>query len=194
MNSLIAYLLAAIVTWSPPEGHDYYERREETLERYESIASDVAAVALDPAEPSLFGGPQGRAETALLLTSVASFESGGFRRDVDLGIGNRARGDGGRSWCLMQINIGDGKTVEHWTGHDLIEDRRKCLRAGLKKMQQSFAMCQHQSFVDRLSGYTKGRCTDDDFSRRRVKRALEWWSSHRLDDGVRDPRLQVMAP
>jgi hypothetical protein len=194
MNALIAYLLAAIVTWSPPSDHDYYELREETLDRYASIARDIATVALDPAEAPLFGGPQGRAQTGLLLASVAFYESGGFRRDVDLGLGNRARGDSGRSWCLMQINIGDGTTIERWTGHNLVEDRQKCFRAGLRKLRQSFAMCQNQSFADRLSGYTKGRCTDDDdFSHRRLNRALDWWSSHRLDGVGVDQRSQAMA-
>jgi len=78
MNPLIAYLLAAIVTWSPPADHDYYERREETLERYASIAGDVAAVALDPAEAPLFGGPRGaRRQPCCWLpsrsTSLAAF-------------------------------------------------------------------------------------------------------------------------
>jgi hypothetical protein len=183
MNALIAYLLAAMVTWSPPGDHDYYERREETLERYASIARDVAAVALDPAEAPLFGGPQGRMQTGLLLASVAFYESGGYRRDVDFGIGDKARGDSGRSWCLMQINLGDGRTVERWSGRDLVLDRQKCLRVGLRRLRQSFEMCKGEAFMDRLSGYTTGRCTaDDDFSHRRMKRALGWWSQHRLDE------------
>jgi hypothetical protein len=183
MNALIAYLLAAMVTWSPPGDHDYYERREETLERYAAIARDVAEVALDPAEAPLFGGPQGRVQTGLLLASVAFYESGGYRRDVDLGIGKKARGDSGRSWCLMQINLGDGMTAERWSGRDLVLDRQKCLRVGLRRMRESFDMCKGEVFVDRLSGYTTGRCTaDDDFSHRRMKRALQWWSQHRLDE------------
>jgi hypothetical protein len=183
MNALIAYLLAAMVTWSPPGDHDYYERREETLERYASIARDVAEVALDPTEAPLFGGPQGRVQTGLLLASVAFYESGGYRRDVDFGIGNKARGDSGRSWCLMQINLGDGMTAERWSGRDLVLDRQKCIRVGLRRMRQSFDMCKGEAFVDRLSGYTTGRCmADDDFSHRRMKRALGWWSQHRVDE------------
>jgi hypothetical protein len=183
MNALIAYLLAAMVTWSPPADHDYYQPREETLERYASIAHDVASVALDPAEAPLFPGPQGRAQTALLMASVAFYESGGYRRDVDLGMGRRARGDSGRSWCLMQINMGEGATIEHWSGRDLVDDRQKCLRVGLRRMRQSFDMCKGEAFIDRLSGYTTGRCTEaDDFSHRRMKRALDWWGAHRLDE------------
>ncbi len=194
MNSLIAYLLAAMVTWSPPSDHDYYEARAETLDRYAAIAHDIAQVALDPAEPPLFPGPQGRAQTALVMASVAFYESGGYRRDVDFGIGKRARGDSGRSWCLMQINIGDGMTVERYTGRDLVLDRQKCLRVGLRRLRDSFAMCDNLAFIDKLSGYTTGRCTEnDDYSHRRLRRALDWWSSHPFDR-VRMPQAsQAMA-
>jgi hypothetical protein len=195
MNALIAYLLAAMVTWSPPGDHDYYESREETLDRYASIAHDIAEVALDPAEAPLFGGPHGRAQTGLLVASVAFYESGGYRRDVDMGIGKKARGDSGRSWCLMQVNIGDGTTLESWTGRDLVQERQKCLRVGLRRMRQSFAMCKDMAFIDRLSGYTTGRCTDeDDYSHRRMKRALQWWTEHPLDDVKIRQSLQAMAP
>jgi hypothetical protein len=195
MNALIAYLIAAMVTWSPPADHDYYETREETLDRYASIAHDIAAVALDPAEAPLFGGPQGRAQTGLLVASVAFYESGGYRRDVDFGIGKKARGDSGRSWCLMQVNLGDGATLEGWTGRDLVLERQKCLRVGLRRMRQSFAMCKDNKFIDRLSGFTTGRCTeDDDYSHRRMRRALQWWTAHPLDDVKIRQSLQAMAP
>jgi hypothetical protein len=194
MNALIAYLLAAMVTWSPPGDHDYYEQREETLDRYAAIARDIATVALDPNEPPLFGGPQGRAQTGLLLASVAFYESGGYRRDVDFGIGKKARGDSGRSWCLMQINIGDGTTIENWTGRDLVLDRQKCLRVGLRRMRQSFDMCKGEAFMDRLSGYTTGRCTPgDDYSHRRMKRALEFWTAHRWGEARLRQESQAMA-
>jgi hypothetical protein len=194
MNALVAYLLAAMVSWSPPGDHAYYERREETLERYTAIARDIAAVALDPAEPPLFGGPQGRAQTALLLASVAFYESGGYRRDVDFGIGKRARGDSGRSWCILQVNIGDGTTAERWTGRDLVDDRQKCLRVGLRRMRQSFEWCKAEAFMDRLSGYTTGRCVEgDDYSHRRMRRALEFWGAHRLDEVRLQQSSQAMV-
>ncbi len=179
MNALVAYLFAAMLLWSPPADHQYYEPREETLARYAGIARTIAKVALDPAEPPLFGGPEGRAETGLFVTSVAFYESGGFRRDVELGTGKHARGDGGRSWCLMQVNIGTGRTEERWTGPELVNDQDKCIRAGLHRMRQSFRHCTGQTFVDRLSGYTDGRCRDGaDAAHRRIGRAVEFWASH----------------
>ena len=78
MHALITYLLSAMFAWAPPADHDYYADRQDTVERYESIAKDIADVALDPNEPPLFGGPQGRAQTALYVTSIAFYESGGL--------------------------------------------------------------------------------------------------------------------
>jgi hypothetical protein len=195
MHLLITYLLSAMMSWAPPANHAYYESKAETTERYESIAHDIAAVVLDPAEAPLFGGPQGRAQTGLLLAAIASYESGGYRRDVDFGMGTRSRGDAGRSWCLMQINIGEGSTAEHWTGRDLVLDRQKCLRVGLHLVRASFGMCHSERFFDRLSGYTKGRCIGDEgASHRRMKRATEWWAAHKLEEDMTGDRTQAMAP
>jgi hypothetical protein len=95
----------------------------------------------------------------------------------------------------MQINLGEGTTLEGWSGRELVLDRQKCLRVGLRRMRQSFAMCPDMSFMDRLSGYTTGRCTeDDDYAHRRMKRALQWWASHPLDEVKIKQSLQAMAP
>ncbi len=182
MHALITYLLTAMLAWAPPSDHDYYAPREDTTTRYESIAHDIAEVSLDPNEPPLFGGPEGRAQTALLVSSIAFYESGGYRRDVDIGVGHKSRGDGGRSWCIMQINLGDGATPEHWTGRDLVQDRKKCIRAGLTKIRESFMLCHALPLSDRLSGYTTGKCAaDEDLSHRRMRRAMSWWSAHKFD-------------
>jgi hypothetical protein len=194
MHALITYLLSAMLAWAPPSDHDYYAQRQDTVERYESIAKDIADVAMDPNEPPLFGGPQGRAQTALFVTSIAFYESGGYRRDVDAGDGPRSRGDGGRSWCIMQINIGRGMTAEQWSGRDLVLDRHKCIRAGLARIRESFSLCHSLPLIDRLSGYTKGRCTpDEDLSHRRLRRAVQWWTAHTFDadEGERE---QAMGP
>ena len=179
MNALVAYLFAAMLAWSPAREHEYYEPRDETLARYVGIARTIARVALDPAEPPLFGGPDGRAETGLFVASVAFYESGGFRRDVELGTGKHARGDSGRSWCLMQVNIGGGVTQENWSGLELVGDQEKCIRAGLHRMRESFIHCKSQTLIDRLSGYTAGRCRDGaDAAHRRTVRAIEFWERH----------------
>ncbi|WP_394828488.1 hypothetical protein [Pendulispora albinea] len=177
IDALAAWLMTAMTTWNPPGQHR--EGEQAATERYTSIAHDVAEVALDSNEQPLFeddgGGVRARAQTALLLAAVASYESG-FRREVDLGT---IRGDNGRSWCILQVQV-FGRTVEQWTGKDLIEDRRRCVRASLHRMHDSFAACKSLPQVQRLSGYTRGRCGPDPKAEWRMRRALNWWKLHPL--------------
>src|SRR5262249_4293140 len=95
--TLSAYILSAMIAWMPLKVH-HREAEDEARARYQAIAQDIAAVALDENEPPLFAGEDGRTQTALLVASIASFESH-FRADVDAG---KARGDNGISWCVMQ--------------------------------------------------------------------------------------------
>ena len=101
----------------------------------------------------------GRAKTALLLASIAGFESS-YRADVDDG---RKRGKAGDA-CIMQIIVPRGKLLhlvgteyewsheEGWTTDDLIADRTKCVRAALHLVRESLKICRN------LSLYTIGRC------------------------------------
>ncbi|WP_394839914.1 hypothetical protein LVJ94_23785 [Pendulispora rubella] len=173
IDALAAWLVTAMTAWNPPAEHR--EGEQAATERYASIAHDVAEVVLDSNEQPLFDGPQGRAQTALLLAAVASYESG-FRREVDLGT---IRGDNGRSWCILQVQV-FGRTAEQWTGKELVEDRTRCLRAGLHKMHDSFEACKKLPQVQRLSGYTRGHCGPDPKAEWRMRRALNWWKAHPL--------------
>lgn len=175
MESLAAYLVAAMVAWVPPHAHAPAESSADVLARYQSIASDLASVVMDGGETPLFAGNDARAQTALLMLSVASFESS-FRKSVDDGFG---RGDGGRSYCLMQIRVGRGVTREGWSGHQLIDDRKLCFRAALHLLHSSFGICHSFPVEDRLSAYAAGHCfADSAVSRSRVSRARAWWSTH----------------
>lgn len=159
------WLVGAMVAWVPPL-HDA------DRVRYESIAHDVVAVAFDAQEQPAFTGVDGRARTALLMASIASFESG-YRADVDDG---RVTGDHGRSFCLMQVQV-IGKTAEGWTGQDLTSDRKKCFRAALKRIRISFDWCKDHAIEDRLAGYTSGQCRDGEhLARDRFFRARSYWS------------------
>jgi hypothetical protein len=151
-----------MVAWAPvPTDAD--------LTRYKSIASDIEAIAYDPEEPPLVGGPDGRARTALLLASTAYDESF-FRADVDDG---RARGDQGRSVCIMQIWVGSG-TREGWSAKELIADRQKCVRAALHIMRDSIFWCRGTG-GDQLGLYTHGRCVHPNrIGRGRWGRAFAW--------------------
>ncbi|WP_437677584.1 hypothetical protein [Sorangium sp. So ce131] len=173
MDAIIAWAVGLMVTWAPPGSSlikDAIETPEEGRARYQEIARAAAKVAYDPELKPLFGGPRGRAETMALLLAIASYESG-FRRDVDLGLGKLARGSGTDS-CLLQIRVGAGKTPEGWTHEDLVSDREKCFRAGLRLIKGSFGACRKQDPRDRLSAYTRGRCiVNDRLSRARIGRA-----------------------
>ncbi len=177
MESLVTYLVAAMVAWVPLRAQTPVESSAAARARYAGIARDVAQVVVDEEETPLFPGPDGRAQTALLMLSVASFESS-YRRTVDDGIG---RGDHGRSYCLMQIRVGAGATREGWTGPQLIEDRTRCFRAALHILRASFSACQKLTLDDRMSAYATGHCVAEaTISRSRFARARAWWESHAL--------------
>jgi hypothetical protein len=167
---IISWLVAAMLSWTPAH--------EAERTRYTEIASDLAAVVFDPAEEPLYAGDDGRARTALLLASIAAHEST-FRADVEDG---RARGDGGSSWCFMQLHIGAGKTVEGWTGKEVTSDRRLCFRAGLHVARESFRMCAGFPATEKLSAYASGQCGRSVESRAMVSRELAYFQRHPMSD------------
>lgn len=209
VTSLHQWVVDRMVIWAPP-GISYVkeakESEEEGRRRYEDIANDIMSVTYDPAERSIFQGDNGRAMTTALLTSIAFYESA-YRKDVDTGVGPKARGDSGRSWCLMQIKLGSpekdtGRTkmrvfvgpggglrfvsnprepgyAQSWGGEDLVQDRTKCFRVAVRLARMSFGACSKLEVQDRLSMYASGQCeAGEDASRRRVTRAQRWlWGS-----------------
>ena len=174
MDSMIAWVVALMLAWAPPgrsKIKDAVESPDEGRARYTEIAKAVTKVVYDETVTPVFQGPHGRASTAALLLSIAYHESG-FRRDVDLGIGKLARGSGVDS-CLMQIRVGRGQTSQGWSHGDLVTDREKCFRAGLNLVRKSFGACRRLDPRDWLSGYTTGRCTENEpLSRSRLGYAL----------------------
>jgi hypothetical protein len=167
---IINWLVAAMFAWTPAHEVD--------RARYTEIASDLAAVVYDPDEQPLFSGDDGRAKTALLLASIAAHEST-FREDVENG---KSRGDGGTSWCFMQLHIGSGKTVEGWSGADVTSDRRLCFRAGLHVARESFRMCKAFPVIEKLSAYASGQCGRSAPSRAMMSRPLAYIARHPMTD------------
>ncbi len=180
---------ATIVTWlsgimlqaAPPEravmqgtpDRDAVIQAERT--RYEEFAEDVALVAYDPAEAPLYSGPHARAKTAVVLLATAFYESG-FRKDVDLGIGPRSRGDSGRSCTAFQFNLGaEGRTRAGHSCSEMYADRTLAVRSALAVLRSSMRMCQSLAPEYRLSAYTAGRCEDGQAqSKMRVETARKW--------------------
>jgi hypothetical protein len=167
---IVTWLVAAMFAWTPA--------KEADRARYTEIANDIAAVVYDPQEQPLFSGDDARAKTALVLASIAAHESV-FRADVEDG---RARGDGGTSWCFMQLHIGSGKTVEGWTGKDVTSDRRLCFRAGLHVAKESFRMCNGSPANEMLSAYASGQCGRSVESRAMMSRAIAYSRHHPMTD------------
>lgn len=205
MKLIIAWIVAFIVAKAPPGRPQYIPEARETIEeataRYESIAHDIAEVVYDSSEAPLFRGPDGRARTAAVIQSVMLYESG-FRKDVDLGQGRQSKGDGGRSWCMLQIQLGqaraNGRTQQriilqpdgmyHFAhdgltgigGEDLVRDRKICIRAGLHMMRKSFTSCTRGPVEHRLSLYASGECDRGQAeSAKRMSSALRWFQSHK---------------
>lgn len=139
--------------------------------RFAEISSDLSAVV--QAEAPIFPGPQGRARTAALLLGIAAYESA-FLLEVDKGLdreerAKRGQEDHGRSWCLLQINLGKGRVMvgseemRSWYGKDLVQDRKKCFRVGLEMARRSVASCA-RVFADQrlwLNQYASGECKPD---------------------------------
>lgn len=167
---IITWLVAAMFAFAPA--------RESERARYTEIASDLAAVTFDESEAPLFAGESGRAQTAIVLASIAAHEST-FRKDVEEG---RARGDSGKSWCFMQLNLGHRTTVEGWTGEQLAADRKLCFRAGLHVARESFRMCSGFPIAEKLGAYASGSCGKSAESRQMVTRAVAFMKRHPASD------------
>ena len=183
VEALAAWMLSIMLATVPPGHSRRPAEAKETAEagrtRYEAIATALARVALDPTETPLFDGPDGRRRTASLMLAIARYEST-WRRDVDLGIGPRARG-GGRYWCMMQIAVDRGHTPEGWTGKDLIKSRAKCFRRALHILQRGQRVCRRRSGSNAgswgfLNHYASGHCNRGRKAvAKRIRTYNEWW-------------------
>lgn len=206
MEVVIAWILSFMVATAEPGRTTFYAEAQETqaeaLERYNSIASDLVEVVYDPATEPLFKGPQGRSRTVTVLLAVMLFESG-FMKNVDTGKGKFARGDNGKSWCLLQQNVGVGRTakwntrhdrsprfgdnpadiVEGFSGPEMIADRKKCITAGLRGLRVSFASCPGIPLDQKLRVYGSGSCKPGEEinkgSALRMNSALKFWDRSR---------------
>jgi hypothetical protein len=195
-----SWAVERMTKWAPPGKSFYLDSKEtesEALVRYNAIVKDAMSVAYDPSEPPLFQNDQiGRAKTLAVLLAVADSESGGYRKDVDFGTGKLSRGDGGKSWCLMQVQLSnpgkDGKTntriglkgdvyeyfydkTKGFGGEDLVGNRKNCFRVALHIARESFRVCHFLPVAERLSLYASGNCTNGRVaSRIRVGKAIKW--------------------
>jgi len=185
MEPVFAWILSFIVSVAPPGRTTYYPEAQETkaeaMIRYESIAKDIVEVVYDPDTKPIFGGKWGRARTVTVILGIMLYESG-FMKNVDYGVGKYARGDNGRSWCLMQMNVGKGRPwtraggwnvkkdrpwrygdkkedlIDGASGPEMVKDRRKCITEGLRLLRLSFRSCRKNPLKEKLNVYASGNC------------------------------------
>lgn len=208
-STLESWCTTQMASWRTPApsfSREVPEDAAEAQSRYQDIARDAIQVAYDPEEAPLFRGEFGRAKTLALILSIADSESG-YRKDVDTGV---ARGDHGKSWCLMQVQLAQpvrGKTPiriglkggryeyffrksdRGFGGEDLVSNRQACFRVALHIARESFQICSRLPMADRLAIYTSGGCYNQagrEASRIRVNKAMKWFASSPapFDDSV----------
>lgn len=221
------WVLQFVTEVAPPGRKVYYsdgqETKEEAEQRYESIARDVVSVVYHRDTKPVFHGSRGRTQTASVVLGVMLHESG-FMKHIDYGIGKYARGDKGKSWCLLQtqphestgrtmswnirynrmVRWGDSEEdiILGFTGEELVQDRTNCITAGLRVMRSSFASCRSSPVDERLALYASGSCSKGkEASRKRIGTALRWfqrsqsiWSKFTDDDVVRDVSARSALP
>lgn len=195
----MAWILSFMVSTAPPGRTTYVVEAQETqaeaLARYESIATDIVEVVYDPQTKPLFKGEQGRARTVSVILALMLFESA-FMKNVDEGKGKYARGDAGKSWCLLQLNVGNGRSIKWntkedrlpragdkpedihpgFTGLEMVQDRKKCIVAGLRSLRVSFSSCPGLGIDQKLRVYGSGSCEKGaKESAVRMNAAIRFW-------------------
>lgn len=182
MNTLVGWMFSVVLTLAPPTSP--YAKGEDPAERavrLQSIAEDISEVVFDADEEPLFPGPSGHEKSAVFVATYAAHESGQFFKGVDDGT---KRGDSGSSWCIMQMHIGRKKTLEGWTGPEIIQDRRKCVRAGYHVMKIAMKKCKG-SEESRMAAYISGSCDKAvGEAKKRYRHAIQVFKTNTLDKFV----------
>lgn len=173
MGPLATYIFSAMISWVPVSAHTFTgESVDDITARYELIAETVEKTALDPNREPLIPGEDGRIKTALLLASIASFESQ-YGKDV---VTCKRLGDNGVAYGPWQTHI-----------FNRAEALRDCKDLGVMAgraydmIKTSFDHCQRVELADKLTIYTSGGyCTHSrgEASRYRVNRALYYYNRH----------------
>ncbi len=163
MPRMQAWIFSLLVLLAPPERiaaqpsfPGWHETAAQLTARYQSIATDIAAVV--ETETPIARGPHGREQTAAMLVAVSWLESG-WAPDVDSGScfrghnGRSSRCDSGRAFSVYQVQVADPVLRE------LVRtDRREATRVALARIRRSIAACSRFGDLARLNAYASGRC------------------------------------
>lgn len=173
--------LAARGAWVRPE------TAAEGTARYQVIAGELAAVAEWATGPGADGWPElperrwrGGAEPLARALVVVAYHESGFREDVHAGLSafdgqDTARGDGSRSWCLIQRQLGLSANATsryphpRWAAGELVGTNaaatRRCLIVGADVLASAQDRCRRQydpSPACLIANYGGGGVTKND--------------------------------
>jgi hypothetical protein len=144
MSLLAVYVFGAILSWCPHVADAPAEKA-----RIEAIAADIASVA-GASAPAFDDDDDAHSKTALLLTSIPRYETGGSWAEwiddgrcnmrwwrlthVDLLLRNQGDCDGSNAWGMWQVHVpGD----DYGLGYQLVRDRKNGIRAALAVASRS---------------------------------------------------------
>jgi hypothetical protein len=147
----------------------------------ETFDDTAVAIAAESNAAPLFAGPDGPKETAALVASLGWFESS--LNPAAEGDCDRTKKDGTceagsrpHSFCLLQIHESNHAGLGV-TRAELLSDVRACVRAGLRMMRQSLALCRSRPLEERLRWYAAGGSTcsgdNEDAARKSRHRVLK---------------------
>jgi hypothetical protein len=136
-----------------------------------AIPKDIAeAVATAASEKPLFAGADGDKKSAALMLGISRYESGNRQvpgdckglppGDLDCGNDAKLRSRGldpeqhkPQSFCFMQVHLPNGsRTVEGWSGADLLTDPLKCARAAREIIRVSIKTSPNDEPLLRYAG------------------------------------------
>jgi hypothetical protein len=182
-----AWILLALTHWVPaPKGaqHDTF------VEERSIVAAAVAGVAYDPAEPPIYKGSDGRARTAALLASIASFESG-LQPRLAQGLCKPGECDHGLATGLLQTHMGNyGLVLLPGAGFRYCNaPEPACVTADTLKGNEGlqFRVALHFLRMGGIGRYTGEGDANGPAARRRVDRAELWIARHPAPAGDAEP-------
>lgn len=167
MINLSSYIFSAMVAWVPIKNH-IYENSDETEERYHLISETITDTVNKFDTNHIFpDNENGKVKTALLMASIASYESH-FHRAVY----RCKKGSPGKiSWGIFQVQ---GPKFE------VCGNKEAGAAIALKIIDDSFSKCKRYNLSDKLSYYTDGSCHHNwSRSKIRVNRAMVYFNNHR---------------
>lgn len=180
LQSIAAWLLAALTHWTPmPAG----KLADSVNHEREVVAQALVEVAYDPAEPPLptfANGNDSRAQTALLLGSIAAHESGLLPR-LARGECMPAECDHHASFGLWQVKYGDhGLALIPGGGYRRCgRDTQGCYIPSLliDDIPGQLRVALHVLRSDGLKSYTGEANSDTAPAARRRRLAAEMWAA-----------------